>query len=40
MAVKEKSTQMKILIAKIARVERRLEKEKKGASKDKILTNK
>jgi len=30
MAVKEKSTQIKIMLAKIAKVERRLEKEKKG----------
>jgi hypothetical protein len=30
MAVKEKSIQVKIMIAKIAKVERRLEKEKKG----------
>ena len=30
MAVKEKSVQIKIMLAKIAKVERRLEKEKKG----------
>ena len=30
MAVKEKSVQVKIMLAKIAKVERRLEKEKKG----------